>query len=144
MKGKLKALRDILKEGRNEFDLHAGIISQVVKNTYKVIALDTDYEQLVEGAKFDLQDTYCKAVVDQAMTKTFKDVAEIKEMQKHPVYLAMQLRAYIGSPIMINNKVWGTLNFSSISPRKIPFSPSEYSFVESLAKKAANILATES
>jgi len=140
MKNKLDDLRSILAEGNKALDLHVGIISQIKNNQYSVIALDSAYEQIEEGAEFDLNDTYCKEVYDQRVTKTFKDVAEIKEMQKHPVYLALQLRAYIGTPIMVNNKVWGTLNYSSIKPRNAPFFPSEYQFIENQAKKVSRIL----
>ncbi len=140
MTNKLADLRSILTEGNKALYLDVGIISQIKNNIYSVVALDTAYDQIVEGAEFDLNDTYCKEVFDQGATKTFKDVAEIKEMQKHPVYLALQLRAYIGTPLMINNKVWGTLNYSSINPRNAPFFPSEYQFIESQAKKVSKIL----
>lgn len=140
MKNRFDELRTILTEGNKALDLDVGIISQIKNNVYSVVALDSAYDQIVEGAEFDLNDTYCKDVYDQGVTKTFKDVAEIKEMQKHPVYLALQLRAYIGTPIMIDNKVWGTLNYSSINPRNAPFFPSEYQFIESQAKKVSQIL----
>lgn len=144
MKNNLTDLRSILAEGNKALDLHVGIISQIKNNLYSVVALDSAYEQIVEGAEFDLNDTYCKEVYDQGMTKTFKDVAEIKEMQKHPVYLALQLRAYVGTPIIIDNKVWGTLNYSSVNPRNEKFFPSEYQFIESQAKKVAQIISENS
>jgi GAF domain-containing protein len=120
--------------------VHVGIISRVRNDTYQVCEIDTDYGGIKVGDVFELANTYCRDVVTQRKTMTYDDVAEITEMLKHPVYLATQLRAYIGTPIIIDNQVWGTLNFSSRIPRKPGFTDADYRFIESLAEQTAQHL----
>ena len=73
---------------------------------------------------------------------TYADVAQISAMLKHPVYLYMQLRAYIGAPIMVHGEFWGTLNFSSKKPRESAFSAADLDLIEQLAKQAAKAIET--
>jgi len=64
---------------------------------------------------------------------TYDDVAEITEMLKHPCYQNTQLRAYIGTPLIINDQIWGTLSFSSLKPKEPNFTAADYRLVDSLA-----------
>jgi len=75
---------------------------------------------------------------------TYDDVAEITEMLKHPCYRNTQLRAYIATPLLINNRIWGTLNFSSLKPKQPAFTQADYQYVESLALRVSHYLRTES
>ena len=74
----------------------------------------------------------------------FDDVAEITEMLKHPCYLNTQLRAYIGTPLVVNDEIWGTLNFSSQKPRLPQFSHQDFHSIESLAREISDILSEQS
>ena len=71
---------------------------------------------------------------------TFPYVATITEMLKPPVYLNTQLRAYIGTPLIIGGKLWGTLNYSLKTPRKRDYSLREIEFVESQARRVAELV----
>ncbi|WP_455200625.1 GAF domain-containing protein [Kaarinaea lacus] len=138
------ALRKILLEGKSRFGVHVGIISRIENNQYHVHAIDTDYSGIKQGDIFTLGDTYCRDVFCKEQTMTFDDVAEISEMLKHPVYLSTQLRAYIGTPLIVDNQIWGTLNFSSRLPKQPVFSPSDFKVIETLAERASKIIETQS
>ena len=93
------------------------------------------------GDRFDLSDTYCAAVAKENKTITYIQVGEIPEMVIHPVYKAVQLESYIGSPIHNNNgKVTGTVNFSSHKIRHKDFDNAEVDLVTQMATKLSNVL----
>lgn len=47
----------------------------------------------------------------------------------HPCYAAFSLESYIGIPIYVDEKLYGTLNFSSTIPKNEGFSASDYTLV---------------
>jgi GAF domain-containing protein len=120
-----------------------GIVSYIDESRYVVRACRSNDSPIPEGTEFELQDTYCSDVVRERRTKFYKNVAEISEMLKHPCYINTQLRAYIGTPIYMGGKVWGTLNFSSMSPSKLDYSEEEVKYLESQARVVGKILSTD-
>lgn len=133
-------LRKILLEGKTRLGVHVGIISRIENEHYYVHAVETEYGGINIGDIFTLENTYCKDVMAHRKTMTFDDVAEISEMLKHPCYLNTQLRAYIGTPLIVANDIWGTLNFSSLTPKLPAFGQKEFAIVESLAQRVTKIL----
>ena len=135
-------LKKLLVQGKSLMGVHVGIVSRIQHDKYHVYAIDSEYDGINKGDVFDLEDTYCRDVVTQKKTMTYDDVAEITEMLKHPVYLTIQLRAYIGTPLIIDDQVWGTLSFSSRLPKQPNFSTADYELVESLADEIARNLSS--
>lgn len=136
-------LNKILLEGKSILGVHVGIVSRIANEQYLVHAIETDYGGIKKGDIFPLRNTYCRDVMTNKKTMIFDDVAVVTEMLKHPVYLATQLRAYIGTPLIVDNKVWGTLNFSSRQPKQPEFSPQDFEVIESLAIQASEIILKE-
>lgn len=130
---------DILQRGRHALGLHVGIVSRIDGDSYNIISVLSDYPGFYAGDRFDLGDTYCLDVSRRREVMTYPDVASIREMLKHPVYLSTQLRAYIGAPIMVDNCFWGTLNFSSRQP-KPRFIDDDYRLMKSLSAETADII----
>ena len=133
-------LGEILSVGKNTLHLNVGIISHIVGETYTIKVIDSDYTDLQAGGEYTLSDTYCKDVAANRKTMFYKNVAEITELLKHPIYLSLQLRAYIGTPIMVNGELWGTLNYSSKTPRKTPFADSDIQLLESQAETITKLI----
>ena len=60
-------------------------------------------------------------------------------MKTHPLYKNLPLESYISSPIIIGDKVWGTINFSSMKIRD-KFTDEDISYNEKLADKLSQVL----
>ncbi len=134
-----------LRTGCELFNLETGIISQINKQDY---IIQYTYSRLGEifqpGDKFELENTYCEAVTRQNKTITYIQVGTIPEMRLHPVYVAVQLESYIGSPILDpQGQVIGTINFSSHEVRPSHFTTEEINDVEMMAKRISEVLATQ-
>ena len=60
--------------------------------------------------------------------------------RNHPCYQAFGLESYLAAPIWLDDRIVGTLNFSSEQPHRPAFTESEKMFVTLLARWVATIL----
>ena len=133
-------INEILNHGVNKLGLDNAIVSKIDGNIYKVVACLSQDLPIKSGDEFELSKTYCFDVMLEKSTKFYEDAAVVSEILKHPCYLSTQLRAYIGTPIFINDEIWGTLNYSSLSPHRSVYTDEEIEFLEAQAERIADIL----
>ncbi len=136
-------MQEYLKIGEKYLGLEFGIVSTISESEYVVVNALSPSNELEPGLKFELENTYCQKVVKQGRTITHTHVGADPEMCKHPVFEAMALESYIGCPIVVDNEIVGTLNFSSKSIRKERFSESAINLVEILSDSIASQLKIE-
>ncbi|MEM9491808.1 MAG: GAF domain-containing sensor histidine kinase, partial [Myxococcota bacterium] len=66
--------------------------------------------------------------------------AAASEWSSHPAYIDFKLESYLGAPVMVFGDVFGTINFSSPSPRKEPLTSADHQLVELMAEWMGNEL----
>ena len=133
--------KDCLVTGCEMFGLSTGIISQIEGEAYRIQAVQSPLTSLEVGLECNVQDTYCAAVAQEKRTVTYTQVGDIESMQTHPVYQNLQLESYIGTPILVDGKVYGTLSFSSIHPRANDFETQELEAIELMAQSIGKFIA---
>lgn len=116
---------EFLKLGLEFFDMKLGIVSEVEENNYFVYAVAPNPLNVDKGMEMPLGDTLCKAVFEQKVTITHLDMSKDKELVNHPVYQNIGLRSYMGAPIWLGKKLFGTLNFSSVDARSKDYGGNE-------------------
>ncbi len=131
---------DCLETGCEILGLSTGIVSQIEDSTYTIRAVKSNLS-LEAGAEFDLKDTYCRAVVKEKRTIAYAQVGKMETMQTHPVYQNLKLESYMGTPIFVRGKIYGTLNFSSTEARKEGFKPQEQELIELMAQSISRFIA---
>lgn len=124
---------ELLKAGRSILELQVGIVSKVNDRNYELIAIDDIANEFKVGDVLDLGETYCRDVVNQGKTIALTEIKGQPGLQRHPLYAARALEAYIGVPIFVDGAVWGTVNFSSMALRPKEFSSAETALVEAYA-----------
>ncbi|MEM7555162.1 MAG: chemotaxis protein CheB [Cyanobacteria bacterium P01_A01_bin.84] len=124
---------EYLQAGCQMFNLSTGIVSQVQNSVYKIVAVESPLGLKI-GYESPCRDTYCAEVVDTLKTVTFEQVGKIKSMKNHTVYLNLKLESFIGTPILVNGYLYGTLNFSDTTPRDKKFTEEEIEIVELMAR----------
>jgi len=131
-----------LKIGMKHLNLETGIVSRINNHQYVIQQVASTLGDIFSpGDEFELQNTYCEAVARQHKTITYIQVGAIPEMCIHPVYKAVQLESYIGSPISgAEGDVIGTLNFSSHEVRSKEFEVEEIQLIEQMANKISDVL----
>lgn len=127
----------ILKKGSEKLKLPTGIVSRTDDPFYTVVAVISPTVVFQRGDSFSLVDTYCREVCHTESTVAYTHYSGEPGLRKHPLYIDMPIEAYISSPIMVDGKVWGTINFSDTKMRSTPFSEDEILYLESLADTLA-------
>ena len=128
-----------LQAGCDYFAMSTGIISRIQGSSYIIEAVYSKMGDVFSpGMSFELKNTYCDAVARSHKTVTYLHVGAIPSMVLHPVYTAVQLESYIGTPLYgEGGKVVGTVNFSSHEVRQWEFDEQEVQTIESMARKIA-------
>lgn len=128
-----KQLSQALQIGTEILGLDLGIISHIENDRYTVLYAHSPDNALQKGQTFSFEKTYCE------MAYQANDLVSIEHMQDsvhkgHPCYAAFGLESYVGMPLFINGQRFGTLNFSSASPRKSRFTEVERDFFMLMAQ----------
>ena len=101
-------LADYLQAGCQMFNLATGIVSKIDGSHYRIMAVASPLN-LEVGHEFACEDTYCSEVINKMATVTFNHVGSMDSMKDHPVYLNLQLESFMGTPILVNGTLYGTL-----------------------------------
>lgn len=120
----------LLQLGCDIFKLEIGIISTIEKNLYCIEYVHCpDDIGLHSGYCFDFLSTYCEITIKANAPVIFQHIKN-SPIKNHPAYNAFKLESYIGMPIHIDGKLFGTLNFSSPTPRKEKFKSTDKDFLQ--------------
>ena len=133
-------LDDYLTAGCLMFGLSMGIMAEVEGENFIVRAAKTDLEYFVRGLELKLSDTFCAAVIKLKKTVAYAHIGAKEEMREHPAYQLCKSESYIGTPIFINNRTYGTLSFSSREIKKKDFEYQEIEIIELMAQSIGKIL----
>ncbi|WP_233267321.1 ATP-binding protein [Paraglaciecola sp. L3A3] len=136
----LQKMEKLLILGSDVFNLELAIISQIHNDTYTVKHAISPDNALQAETTFPLSNTYCIHTLLADKSTSFHHAGK-SEIAEHPCYLDFGLESYIGAPLMVEGKRYGTLNFSSSEPRANPFGPTEHEFIEFLAHWVGNEIA---
>jgi PAS domain S-box-containing protein len=118
---KLKAL---LVNGCRQFRLPIGILAHIDADNYEVVQAVSPDESIVPGTVFKLGNTYCRETVHADGPIGFEHAA-YTDWKNHPCYQEFKLETYLGIPVAAGGKIYGTLNFSSPTPRESRFTATD-------------------
>jgi GAF domain-containing protein len=131
----------ILIEGRRRFDAMLGIVSRIKDGQYTIFAVSSDTGIPEVGDVYPLTAVYCRDVYQSERTVAITEIDGVPGMRLHPLYDTIPCEFYISSPIFVDGKVWGTLNFTSLVRRAIPFSSDDIAHNEADAMKISSAIA---
>jgi len=123
----------ILDLGLETLDLAIAIVSRIEGDTYTVEYARGPEDGPKPGMIFPLGQTYCADTLAADGPLAFHAASE-SGWRGHPCYEHFGLESYIGAPLVVDGRRYGTLNFSSQSPRAFAFSESEISLIQLLAQ----------
>ena len=135
----IETLREALAIGKEHFGLEFGIVSHIVGQSYTIDVQSTPPDTLHDEQLFELGSTYCKTTLELDDVLAIKDVTTSKH-KGHPCHRDFDLVSYIGAPIRVNSRVYGTINFSSPKARQLEYDSTDDEFMRLLAKWAGAFL----
>lgn len=131
---------DYLQTGAGFFGLTTGIISQISEQRYTILAVEPCSAHLSVQDVVPLGKTLCAAAFNENKTMAVNRVGENLVLRRHPAYLALNLEAYIATPIRVNGELFGTLSFSATQARDRDFDASDAELVELMAAHIGRML----
>ncbi len=131
---------EYLKTGCEILKLPIGIVSEIKGQCYSIRSVQSDFDVLVPGLEFELKDTYCAAVIEHRKTITYNHLGAIESRGAYPGYQSLKLEAYIGTPIIVNQQIYGTLNFSSTQAKPSDFEADEREIIELMAQTIGSFI----
>ncbi len=134
-----ETLRQTLQIACDYLKLPFGIVSNITDDKYIVKVHSSPKDTLADNMEFNLGNTYC------SITLAANDVVAIDDMgnsqySEHPCYETFKLATYIGAPVIVGEKLYGTINFSSPEQHPENFYETDIKFVRLLAKWAGSFL----
>ncbi len=123
-------------------ELDIGIISSIDGDVYQIRHFFSESVDLKKEQVFDFHDTYCSITIEKM------DVVAIDEMSNseyahHPCWNVFHLEAYIGVPILVKGKVYGTLTFSNVKARKAAFTEEDRDYIRLMGQWVSRVLEGE-
>jgi K+-sensing histidine kinase KdpD len=85
------------------------------------------------GLRVDLSTTYCRRTVEQDDSIAFRD-APNQGLETDPAFEAHGVHCYHGTPVTIDEEIYGTVCFVADAPRDRPFTDDETLFAELIAR----------
>ena len=126
-------IRQILQLGVNYFGTDLGTASRISGGQYVVEHAVGSGPVRAPGTTFDLETTYCKHTLMHDGALALHDV-EKSDLAEALCFRVFGRRTYIGAPVIVEGEVYGTIHFSSIGARELPFSKSDLVLVEMMGR----------
>lgn len=126
--------------GRHHLELETGIVSEITSDVYTIRWFRApDNSPLETGLSLPVAQTYCALMLEKGDHLAISHMGDSR-YRHQPCYAQMGLESYIAAPIEFDGKLFGTLNFSSVSPRLRPFTDLDRLFIVWLAQWMAALL----
>ncbi|WP_436935490.1 GAF domain-containing sensor histidine kinase [Halovenus marina] len=94
---------------------------------------DPEDGQFPPGLILDLKTTYCRRTVAQGESIALHDAPD-QGWEDDPAFETHELYCYHGTPVFLDDEVYGTVCFVSTGPRDRPFTDDETLFAELIAR----------
>lgn len=106
-----------LKLGQDLLGMDLGIISQVEADEYRIFSVTENSLNIVPRQSFELGDTLCEEVFEKNDIVFHGHLSQLEERKNHPSVKNMKIESYLGLPLYVSGKLFGTLNFSCTKVR---------------------------
>ncbi|MBD2690990.1 response regulator [Anabaena catenula] len=126
-------IQKLLALGCELFNLEFGILGRVQNSQYEVMVVQSPNNALKKGDVFDIKQTLCCEVLDKDEPLTIEHTATT-EWRNHPAYSAFGMESYIGTRVLVADKVHSTFSFSSHTPRAEKFKSAHQELLKLMAQ----------
>jgi len=132
----------LMRLGCECFNLPAGMLSRLNEQQFEVLYAISGENLPAAGEVCGMKDTYCAQVLHAERPLAREHIGET-DWCETPIYAAFGLESYIGAPLWVNGRAYGTLCFYSTEPRRAPFTDGDLEFVRLMAQWAGGELTRE-
>ncbi len=123
----------LLKMGCQRYGMEIGYILQLKKDFFELMHFYTSVEGFQTVPTYALDQSYSYAVIQQNRPVMIEEVIGT-QWEQLAAYRDYHLRSLIGAPLMVGDKLFGVLSFSSKQPREKSFTQAEARFLHLMAQ----------
>ncbi len=123
----------LLHLGCELFGLEIGALTRIHDERYEITHAVSPGGAIPAGFTCDTSDTFCAEVARTQHLLSNGDIGG-SDWRQWPAYGAFGLEAYLGAPLWVRDRVYGTFCFSSKSPRPAPFTSSDEELLRLMAQ----------
>ncbi len=129
-------IRRLIDLGREYLSLPYGFLTRISEDTQEIIQASGAHPLLQPGESCPLSVSYCRKTIQEESLLAVRD-APNEGWTGDPAYEMFGLGAYIGSQILVGEKLYGTFCFAATEARDKAFSEREQTFVELMTRWAS-------
>lgn len=137
------SIDELLKVGVDYLGVDIGTASSVKNGTYTIEWVQAAKLDFSAGVQLPLSTTYCSVVLKANHLIYTNDASRDSRFKEHASYQTYGLETYIGTPLIINDQVWGILGFARKSKRAEPFAELEVEMVRMMGTALETVIAEQ-
>ncbi|MCA9290705.1 MAG: PAS domain S-box protein, partial [Phycisphaerales bacterium] len=127
-------IHDVLAIGCDHFDMSIGLLTRLDgEDLVATAAIDRGGFGFEVGAALPCAHTYCASTLDSGRPVSF-DIARDTPWANFPCYPSFQWECYIGCPVYVDGRVYGTVCFGRREPREWPFQSVDHELIQLMAR----------
>ncbi len=129
-----RQLDEMLRVGCEILMLDIGMLSEISNDQYVIRNIRADEELgLTSGDKVSFEDTFCRLTLEAGGPFSI-DHASQSHYREEPAHKKFNLESYIGVPVYKNEELFGTIGFSSKTPRPVPFRATDIDLIQLMGR----------
>ncbi|MCH8050130.1 PAS domain S-box protein [Patescibacteria group bacterium] len=129
----------VLSLGNMELKAETAILSKLKAGTRIVVRSVSEEKAPKEGSETDISKTFNDIVLKAGKTIAIHN-AEVSVYSEHPAHTEFGIKAYIGTPLILQGDIYGVLSFESGKKRKEEYDITDFDFIYSLGQWISSTL----
>lgn len=130
-------IQAVLAMGYRHFNLAIGVLARIEDQHYEVMQAITPDGEITRGDVFALGDAYCQETLRIQTPFSFERANARRWRHTH---LKLHLETYLGTPVEVEGKIYGTLSFADYQPRFKAYSTVDHELIQIMARWVGAIL----
>ncbi|PSN14834.1 hypothetical protein C7293_09870 [filamentous cyanobacterium CCT1] len=133
-------LADYLNTGCQVLGFTGGLVGKVENADFVAQAMVACLPELGPELRCPLDDTVCSLAIRQQQTVGFTDLGSRPDLSRRPLPRALRLKSYLGTPIVVEGEVYGSLCFFDSEARPQGFKQHEKEIIELMAQSIGKVI----
>ncbi|MEL0590288.1 MAG: EAL domain-containing protein [Planktothrix rubescens PR222] len=133
--------RDYLEVGCEIFQLSIGFISRLENNHIIIDTVHSDLDLIQPGMILPFEESYCCQVIQTQMTQVHTQIGQNPQFNQLQCYQRFHLQTCLGTPILVNGEIYGTLAFASLEVKTADYKSYELEILELMAQSIGRFIA---
>ena len=135
-------LNDYLRTGCQVLGFVGGLVGKVEGPDFVAQAMVACLPELGSDLRCPLDDTLCSLAIRQQKTVSFTDISPHPDLSHRPLPRALEVKSYVGTPIVVAGEVYGSLCFFGPAARPQGFKQHEREIIELMAQSIGKVIST--